>query len=332
MKKTLLIGLLMSGMAFAANIDIASSDMVTVPGSDASWSSAESGASNLLNVNGNATDTVNVLVTDNAYGQYFNGSGMGKINTVNVTIADGASLNMNWNNANGAYSPTNSGSATHSLGLGVGSQLNTPNGYTRIMGSTATIEMAKDSSINASRIAFSGGSNITINMAEGALIHSNNEIALGSVSTTLSICTSITAAEAAQLISTTPVVVSRDLVTADYIQNLNGQNVSVTLTNIEEVENMTYGGMLAKVIPNGSGTVSYYNWSDVTLTGGYLYVNDGAQAVELEIGKAYGYVTMYAEGGAAAKAIGFVACAPEPATATLSLLALAGLVARRRRH
>lgn len=124
--------------------------------------------------------------------------------------------------------------------------------------------------------------------------------------------------------------VSRNLLTADFIQGLHPEKLSFTLNSMPTT--MQNGGMLAMV--KNADTTTYYSMDGVSVdASGYWSVNNGATPVELAANTVYGYITMTAASGAAPKAIGFIATpVPEPATATLSLLALAGLAARRRRH
>lgn len=78
----------------------------------------------------------------------------------------------------------------------------------------------------------------------------------------------------------------------------------------------------------------YYNASDVTFNGIYVTVNSGAESVTLADGACYTTLMIAATSSASVKGLGFVVTAPsvpEPTTATLGLLALAGLAARRRR-
>ena len=118
----------------------------------------------------------------------------------------------------------------------------------------------------------------------------------------------------------------RDIVTADFISCLNNQSTVLTL-NLQGLDGYTDGGKLVKF-----GT-DYYSLDAVTVTNdGYWAISIGATSVDLEDGRYYTYITVTAKSGAAPKAIGFVATAiPEPTTGVLSVFALAGLAARRRR-
>lgn len=112
----------------------------------------------------------------------------------------------------------------------------------------------------------------------------------------------------------------RTLITCDYLK-VN----SITL-NITTPSDYNYGGLVYKY--DGS----YY--SNVTMnTSGYCTINDVTKAIELEDGKVYTVADIRGTSGASIKGLSLLATAPipEPTTATLSLLALAGLAARRRR-
>ena len=140
----------------------------------------------------------------------------------------------------------------------------------------------------------------------------------------INVNTSLTLAEMATLEGTG--VVSRQVVTADIFTNISNKTITLTLAGMDGYND---GG----VIFYQSATNKYYNYTDVTFNGNYASVNSGAAALDLADGTIYTTLKIGADGGASVKGIGFVATAliPEPTTATLSLLALAGLAARRRR-
>ena len=112
----------------------------------------------------------------------------------------------------------------------------------------------------------------------------------------------------------------RTLITCDYLK------VSSITLNITTPSDYNDGGLVYKY--NGS----YY--SNVTMNAsGYCTIADVAKAIELEDGKVYTVADIRGTSGASIKGLSLLATAPipEPTTATLSLLALAGLAARRRR-
>lgn len=74
-----------------------------------------------------------------------------------------------------------------------------------------------------------------------------------------------------------------------------------------------------------TGTWPYDGWGNTGTYAGTFYTND---KITIEVGKAY---DMEGITGDSFKEYATIANVPEPATSTLSLLALAGLVARRRR-
>ncbi|MGN0828576.1 MAG: PEP-CTERM sorting domain-containing protein [Akkermansia sp.] len=78
----------------------------------------------------------------------------------------------------------------------------------------------------------------------------------------------------------------------------------------------------------------YYNSADISISNGYYGVKDGATAVTIDQSAWGSYLVadITANSGASIKSLSYLTVVPEPATATLSLLALAGLAARRRRH
>ena len=140
--------------------------------------------------------------------------------------------------------------------------------------------------------------------------------------------TSITDAELATLESNEKV--SRWVISADFIANIptfvTNDRISLTLDGLTGYKD---GGLIYDL--NGT----YYNTSDVSYSGNgnnYVTINQGAKALNLEAGTIYTTLKITAGTGASVKGIGYVALIPEPATATLSLLALAGLAARRRRR
>ena len=132
--------------------------------------------------------------------------------------------------------------------------------------------------------------------------------------------------------------VSRTLISGDYFTNTVFAdlvaNTTLTLTGTDA----TYAGVIYAET-NGDET-TYYSAADVnTQNAGigdtqYVSAKSDAKALELEAGKSYIVIgANYNAGYSSMKRISYLVTAPipEPTTATLSLLALAGLCARRRR-
>ena len=154
---------------------------------------------------------------------------------------------------------------------------------------------------------------------------SNIKLVTTGANSTLNVETTIKEAELATL--DTEDIVSRWVVTADIINNIGAyvtnENISLTLNGLSGYADGGY-------IFDCNGT--YYSASDITFNGDYATVNAGATALDLSAGTVYTALKITADSGASVKGIGFVTTSiPEPTTATLSLLALAGLAARRRR-
>ncbi len=147
-----------------------------------------------------------------------------------------------------------------------------------------------------------------------------------SASAEVKVKTTISAAELEAI--DTECATSRWVVTADIFENIEGlvtnNHISVTLGGLTGFRD---GG----IIFDYNGT--YYAASDITFTDGkYASVKANSTALELNDKAVYTALKITAASGASVKGIGFVASVPEPTTATLSLLALAGLAARRRRR
>lgn len=112
----------------------------------------------------------------------------------------------------------------------------------------------------------------------------------------------------------------RTLITCDYLK------VKSLTLNITAPTGYTNGGLVYEY--NGA----YY--SDVTMNAsGYCTITDVTKTIELEDGKVYTVADIRGNSKASIKGLSLLATAPipEPTTATLSLLALVGLAARRRR-
>ena len=125
--------------------------------------------------------------------------------------------------------------------------------------------------------------------------------------------------------------VSRDLIVTDKLNNVTSlSTLSAALKLSLTGATVADGGLIYSVTANNVTT--YYDIKDVTVNGnGYVTVNDGATAMELGSNTAYLVVGGTANSDASMKKISYLVTVPEPTTATLSLLALAGLAARRRR-
>lgn len=139
--------------------------------------------------------------------------------------------------------------------------------------------------------------------------------------------------------------VSRTLITTDHFTNTVfsklADNTTLTLTGTDA----TYGGVILGV-KNSSGKIAYYAANDVQTNGTgvngatqWVRANPAAEELKLEDGKSYivigidESISNGTTGYSSMKRVSYlVKAVPEPTTATLSLLALAGLCARRRRH
>ena len=127
--------------------------------------------------------------------------------------------------------------------------------------------------------------------------------------------------------------VSRTFITTDFISGVSGEAMGAITLDVQGVQGYANGGTLFSVFSDGNHT--YYNWNDVTFTSGannawYATVKDGAVAATLNANTSYLVFSGTAASGASIKYVSYLVV-PEPTTATLSLLALAGLAARRRR-
>lgn len=125
--------------------------------------------------------------------------------------------------------------------------------------------------------------------------------------------------------------VNRTLISVGYfaLDQMSLSQMANAMTLTLSGASLNYGGCLYSVTSNGNTT--YYNISDVTYSGNHGTLSSTATAVELAKGTYYTVFGATSNSGASLKTISYVATIPEPTTATLSLLALAGLAARRRR-
>jgi len=172
---------------------------------------------------------------------------------------------------------------------------------------------------------------LTLNIQNTLNATGNFKLASTGASSTITVATTITDTELSTLDATG--TASRWIVTADIFGNIGtfvtNNHISLTLKGITGYAD---GGLVIDC--NGT----YYAAADVTFTDN-AYVTTGATALDLADGTLYTTLKVTANSGASVKGIGYVLTkktasdsVPEPTTATLSLLALAGLAARRRRR
>ncbi|MGN0865839.1 MAG: hypothetical protein ACI4P8_06805 [Akkermansia sp.] len=194
---------------------------------------------------------------------------------------------------------------------------------------TAAPSVSISEALYVDQINTERATSLTINFNEAGSITASKEFSVSS-SLPVSISASLSTSEKNAL--SNGETVTRTLVTTDYFETV--PNFKDTLTLSIQADGLSYGGLLYSVYANGSHT--YYSFDDVTFgtdkaPNRYVTVKTTASAYELEAGKYYTVLSGTQETGASVKYLSFVATAPEPATATLSILALAGLMARRRR-
>lgn len=214
---------------------------------------------------------------------------------------------------------TTSGGTTHNLNFGTDES------------GTASPSVSISDVLYVGDVHTTRATSLTINFGETGRINAVGPFNVGAIPVTLSAMLSDSEKDA---LSNGDTVV-RTLITTNYFETVPNFKGSLTL-NIE-AEGLTYGGLVYSVYSGGNHT--YYSFDDVTFNTGsnanrYASVKDGAKAYELEAGKYYTVLSGSQSSGASVKQLSFVATAPvpEPTTATLSLLALAGLAARRRRR
>lgn len=195
---------------------------------------------------------------------------------------------------------------------------------------TASPSVSISDALYVDQVHTTRAASLTLNFNEGGSITAGGMFNIGSISVNLKASLSGTETESLNNGGT----VVRTLITTDYFETV--PNFKDTLTLSIDAEGLTYGGLIYSVYSEGSHT--YYSIDDVTFNtsgnvGRYASVASNATTLELEAGKYYSVLSGTAASGASVKHLSFVATAPipEPATATLSLLALAGLATRRRR-
>lgn len=168
---------------------------------------------------------------------------------------------------------------------------------------------------------------LTFNISNTLTATNNIKLAQTGASSTLDVVTSITDAELNSLDTTS--LASRWIVSADIFNNIaafvTNKHIDLTLNGITGLAD---GGLIFDC--NGT----YYSADDITFSGDYASVKDGAAAFDLEDNTYYTTLKITATGGASVKGIGFVAAIPEPSTfgllAGLGALALVGTRRRRR--
>ena len=186
---------------------------------------------------------------------------------------------------------------------------------------------------NIQKITTSGSGNTTINFGTSYVLKSEtgtNETLTFSMGSGSGITLDVNLSDSELATLDNRGDVSRTLITSDRMKGLTtaalSNQFSLTLNGAE----LDYVGVVYRVTKQG--VVTYHNISDVTINDDYGAVSADT-AIDLAYGSSYIVVDAQDYSGASIKGISFMATAiPEPATATLSLLALAGLAARRRRH
>ena len=212
---------------------------------------------------------------------------------------------------------TTPGSTTHNLNFGANN------------GNTAASSVSISEALYVGQIHTTRADSVTINFNEAGSITASAEF---SVSSSLPVRLSASLSTSEKNTLSNGGTVTRTLVTTNYIDTVPNFKDSLTLSI--QADGLSYGGLLYSVYENGSHT--YYSFDDVTFNTGehanrFATVKSTASAYELEAGKYYSVLSGTQSNDAPVKYLSFVATAPEPATATLSILALTGLMARRRR-
>ena len=214
---------------------------------------------------------------------------------------------------------TTTGGTSHNINFGTADN-----------GPTISPSVAISEALYVSQVATTRAASLTIDFNESGSITASSAFNVGSIP--VSISASLSSSEQNTLSNGGTVV--RNLITTDYFETVPNFKNSFTL-NVTG-GSLTYGGLIYSVYKDGAHT--YYDFDDVTFNADgnvnrYASVKSGATAIELEAGKYYSVLSGTLNSGASVKYLSFVATAPipEPTTATLSLVALAGLAARRRR-
>ena len=159
-----------------------------------------------------------------------------------------------------------------------------------------------------------GANQMSINIAEGA---------------SLTLSAIMSDSDLAKLAAGTDV--ERTLITTDKMNGISLSNLSSNLTLSLSGSELLSGGVVYSVTKDGE--TKYFNVADVQHAAGGWATVDESKAITLSAGTSYIVVGGLAYKDASIKTVSYLATAPipEPTTATLSLLALAGLAARRRR-
>ena len=140
------------------------------------------------------------------------------------------------------------------------------------------------------------------------------------------VTTTITDAELSTL--NTEGTVSRWVVTAGYFENINAISKFQPLT-LKGLDDYSQGEVIFDL--NGA----YYSLSSVTMSNHKATIGSDATALTLADDTVYTTLRISSANAAPVTGVGFIvknSSVPEPTTATLSLLALAALATRRRRH
>lgn len=210
---------------------------------------------------------------------------------------------------------TTSGSPTHNINFGTALDVS----------GTISPSVSISQALYVGAIHTTRAVSLTLNFKESASITVDNDFVVGSIPVTISASLSSSDRDVINKGGT----VVRTLISTDYFNAVPNFKDSLTLNLTGG--GLKYGGVLYSVFKDGTHT--YYDFNDVTFDdkNKYVTVKSGAQSLNLVNGEYYAVFSGVAEGGASVKYLSIVAT-PEPGTATLSLIALVGLVARRRRR
>lgn len=191
---------------------------------------------------------------------------------------------------------------------------------------SGTIQLGKGAAITAQKISIASGSSVTLEMGEGSCITTTKETSLNSVTTALTLHTK-TAEKAIEDAVKTDGFYTRVLLQSETESFWFSNGYTDAYSNFLHNESIT----LSDALLDAAG---YTNLGILYSQDGRSFVNQAGDAVVMS-GKQYALVfdgndSTY-QNGKAPKTMKLVAT-PEPATATLSLLALAALASRRKRR